>query len=306
MEDKILKATHVGKLDLDGYQISCAVLEDGTRVLVERSMANALGRKGSGGYWKSKKENKAPSLPEYISASYLNDYISENLRVKLKAPLKYISKTGKETYGLEATLLPDICDVWIKAKDDGALDKNKQKTSERAYILLRAFAGIGITALIDEATGFIKDKQRYEYTKLFKEFILEYAAPYEKEFPDEFFDMVYDLYGVQRIKGKNHPQYFAHFIRKYVYRPLAGSNGEILKLLDEKNPVIKTKKGKAYRKKKLFQFLNDLGKRPFRSHLNQLIGIGKASSNKRNFDSLFKRAFKIDDVEQQTLFSLED
>src|SRR4030043_1301830 len=46
---------YVGKLDLGGYQISCAVLDNGQRILVERSMANALGTKGSGAYWQRKR-----------------------------------------------------------------------------------------------------------------------------------------------------------------------------------------------------------------------------------------------------------
>ena len=48
---KILKAKYNGELDLNGIKISCAVLEDGTRILVNRSLATALGIKGSGAYW---------------------------------------------------------------------------------------------------------------------------------------------------------------------------------------------------------------------------------------------------------------
>ena len=36
--DKILKSTNTGELDLNGIKVSCAVLEDGTRVLVNRSL----------------------------------------------------------------------------------------------------------------------------------------------------------------------------------------------------------------------------------------------------------------------------
>lgn len=47
---KILKSKYSGELNLNGIKISCAVLEDGTRILVNRSLANALGIKG-GGAW---------------------------------------------------------------------------------------------------------------------------------------------------------------------------------------------------------------------------------------------------------------
>ena len=60
---------------------------------------------------------------------------------------------------------------------------------------------------------------------------------WEKEFPDQFFDGIYKIYHLRREPKKNHPQFFAKFIRKYVYHPLADSNGVILALLDEKNPI---------------------------------------------------------------------
>ena len=57
MEQEILKAIRTGTLNLGGYKISCAVLKDYSRVLVERSMANALGKKGGGAYWQRKKKS---------------------------------------------------------------------------------------------------------------------------------------------------------------------------------------------------------------------------------------------------------
>ena len=42
---KIPKATHFGELKFLDIKIPCAVLEDGTRVLSERSVAKALGKR---------------------------------------------------------------------------------------------------------------------------------------------------------------------------------------------------------------------------------------------------------------------
>ena len=53
----IPKATHMGELKIADFIISCAVLEDGRRVLVQRSVSNALGKKGGGAHWKRKKES---------------------------------------------------------------------------------------------------------------------------------------------------------------------------------------------------------------------------------------------------------
>jgi hypothetical protein len=289
-KEKFVKADYDGILEIGDVEIPCYVLEDGRRVLSQTGLVTSLGMR------------RSAAVSELLGGKGLGPHVSTSLSVLGNNPIKFVpTHGGKEAYGYEATVLSEICEAILNARDNDDLPSNQKKLAVQADILIRSFAKVGIIALVDEATGFIKDKKRYEYRQLFKEFISEYARPWEKEFPDEFFDMVYDLYGAQRIKGKNHPQYFGNFIRKYVYRPLARSNGEILSLLDDKNPKVKNKEGKEYRKKRLHQFLNELGLRSFRSHLNQLIGIGKASSNKRTFESLFKRAFKIDDVEQLEL-----
>jgi hypothetical protein len=68
---------------------------DGKRVLSERSLANAFGIKGGGAYWSRKKIDSSAVLPEYLSANYLKDFISTELRNKLNsAAIEYISVSG--------------------------------------------------------------------------------------------------------------------------------------------------------------------------------------------------------------------
>jgi hypothetical protein len=81
------KAKYPGEVDLNGFKISCAVLEDGTRVFSERSLANAFGIKGSGAYWQKKKKTGA-FLPEYLSAKYLKPFISNELVNKFTGAIK--------------------------------------------------------------------------------------------------------------------------------------------------------------------------------------------------------------------------
>jgi hypothetical protein len=70
------KATHQGKLNLVETEIPCAVLEDGTRILRERSVAKSLGKKGSGAHWQKKRSTeKGALLPEYVSAKHLEEFI---------------------------------------------------------------------------------------------------------------------------------------------------------------------------------------------------------------------------------------
>ena len=54
----------------------------------ERSLANAFGIKGGGAYWSRKKIDNGAVLPEYLSAKYLNDFISSELRDKLTSAIE--------------------------------------------------------------------------------------------------------------------------------------------------------------------------------------------------------------------------
>jgi len=159
--------------------------------------------------------------------------------------------------------------------------------AESCERFLAAAADIGLVALIDEATGYIREKQKHEYRDLFRDFIREQMRDWEKEFPDEFFDGIYKIYNLRRESNKNHPQFFAKFIRKYVYHPLADSHGVLLSMLDDKNPVI----GKG-RKHKLHQFLDEkVGLTKLRAHVWKVVGILSSVNTKAGFQKGFRNAF---------------
>lgn len=152
---------------------------------------------------------------------------------------------------------------------------------------LSAAADVGLAALIDEATGYTLEKQKTEYRDLFRDYIRAEMREWEKEFPDQFFDGIYKIYHLRREPKKNHPRFFAKFIRKYVYHPLADSNGVILALLDEKNPIV----GNS-RKHKLHQFLHEnVGLQKLRFHLGMITGILGSSNSKAAFKKGFMSAF---------------
>ena len=97
MTKKLQQATHQGELDIKGtgLKIPCAVLGDGTRVLRERSVARAIGRKGGGAYWQRKKAQNGALLPEYVSAKNLEPFIDSETRKNLLNPITYRTISGK-------------------------------------------------------------------------------------------------------------------------------------------------------------------------------------------------------------------
>ncbi len=288
MSEKVLRAIRTGKLNLDDYVISCAVLEDSSRVLVERSMADALGRKGSGAYWSTKKKTDVQNggiMPQYVSVKYIQEFMSNDLRQKLENPIKYINLRGKLTIGIDATVLPDICDLWITARDKGALNENQIETAKRAYVLMRGFANVGIIALIDEATGYQDIRDRLALQEILDKYLLPYKAAWAKRFSNDFYKAMFKLkkwpYDPSSVKR---PSIIGTMTNDIVYARLAPG---ILKELQERTP--KDEKGR--RKHRFHQLLTeDIGHPKLQEHLVKATVLMDASPNWPTFHRLLQRA----------------
>ena len=149
MNVKERKVKHKGELDLAGYKIPCYVLEDGTRVLSGRGMADALKMvdevKG--------KEKAGNILKKYLAQKSLEPFIYKEKKPEHFDPIIcYIG--GTKTHGYEATFLVDICDAFLEARKSIHLSPRQEIIADQCEILVRVFAKVGIIALIDEATGY--------------------------------------------------------------------------------------------------------------------------------------------------------
>lgn len=279
--DGIIEAEFQGTLPIGETSFDCYVLSDQRRVIHKRGMARALGLKSEGGN----------AFIKTISGKGIGSSIPASLQEKIDNPIVFKPLSGDPGHGYEATILIEVCDAIMQARNSGSLSPNQAALALQAEIIIRSAAKIGIVALVDEATGFIADKRRQQYRELFQEFIRAELRQWEKEFPNQFFDMLYRLYGLKRKSPKTfkHPAFFGKFIRKYIYHPLANSNGAILDGLDELNPVVYAGGGRRY---KMHQFLTDnIGIPAFRQHLWQVVGIGNSVNDKAAFDRAFVRAF---------------
>lgn len=306
-DDSIEIAKNAGVLQLGDIQIPCAVLADGTRVLSERALAKAFGAKRGGSHWLRMKENPdGANLPVFLSAKNIEAFISNELATSLGRRRIYRPKRGgAAANGIEASLLPKICDVYLRMRDTEprALSASQIPLSVQADMIMRGLAEVGIIALVDEATGHIEEKRKDEYRELFQEFIRQQVREYEKEFPRQFTDHLYRFYGLTRGEKGRHPQFFGKLTRRYIYEPLADSKGAILEMLDDKNPVVTEKGGRKF---KMFQFLTDsIGLPMFRAHLWQVVGIMGGSRNKAEFDRLFARAFPKAGLQRDWVEDLE-
>jgi len=261
------KETHPGVVKIGSIKIPCAVLDNGTRVLRERSIAKAFGKKGSGAHWKRKrKDQEGAHLPEYVSAKNLDIFINEDIREKLLTPISYTTKTGAMAWGLPATLLPEICDIWLKAREKGALSEIQLPTAQQAEIILKGFAHIGIIALIDEATGYQEIRPKDALQAYMEILVRKELAAWAKKFPDEFYENIYKLKGwIWPGMKKNRFSVCAKYTIDLVYERIAPG---LLQELKNKSPKDET----GNRKNKLHQWLTeDVGDPMLAQHLHSLI-----------------------------------
>jgi len=278
----ILKATHQGELNINGFKISCAVLENGERVLVNRSLANAFGIKGSGAYWQKKKDEKGAALPEYLSANYLQPYIKDEHKLKLYNTTNYVNLAGVETDGVDATFLSDICDIYIKAGQKKKKKKNPE-IPENAYNLLLSLSKVAIIALVDEATGYQYDRERFELQTILQLFISPDILEWQQTFHLGFYKEIFRLWGIpftpQNIKRK--PPFIGMLTNELIYKNLP-KGSFVLKKLKEKTP--KTTGGNY--KVRLFQSLTDFGREELKKVLYSVESLAVISENKAKFRRL--------------------
>lgn len=308
-QEKMLKAiTDTALLEIDkDIVLSCAVLENETRVLSERTVIKALGGKRGGSHWKRMKENPDGAyLPIYVSASNLKPFIDDNLALALNEPLLFLPKGGQTAFGLKAEMLPEICDVWLKARDAKVLKGRQHQIAEKADMLMRAFAKVGIIALIDEATGYQYQRERFALNDLLAIYLSAERLKWAKMFPDIFYRLIYKLKGWPYPSGTKRNPLIGKITNKLIYEKLPPGVLDELRRLNPVNP--KTKRRSA----KHFQHLSaDIGQPDLRDHLLQVIALLKAAPNWRVFDRLFARAFptkeQLEEQRQRSLYpEMED
>jgi P63C domain len=88
------------------------------------------------------------------------------------------------------------------------LNEKELEMAKYAEMIIRSVAKVGIIALIDEATGY--QKQKDEYQKTLAIYIAEEMRPWVKTFKDEYYEQLYKLLDWDWHKfiagTKNHPQ----------------------------------------------------------------------------------------------------
>ena len=295
----VQKATHTGVLTLGGYEIECHVLEDGTRLLSRVGVLKAIGRKGKAKGGRAYDDELG--LPVFLTAQNLKPFITDEL-IASSTPIHFIpSKGGSKSIGYRADLLPLICGVFMDAEQANALMPMQSHIVQQCKILLRGLATVGITALVDEATGYQEVRDHLALQKILDMFISKELSKWAKRFPDEFYREMFRLKNWQWQGMKlNRPSVVGHYTNDVVYQRLASG---VLDELKTRNPPDES----GHRKHKHHQWLTpEVGHPKLRDHLNGVIALMRASSSWDQFKRMVDRVFPKLNTTLELPFPIED
>lgn len=273
-------------LRIGEIEIDCYVLDNGMRVLSQRGMVKAVGFTRGGARHEEEAALIGTGTPRFATQNWIKPFIPDELEKALKSPIQFRTKSGK-AYGYPATILADLCDAILSARQNGSTGPMQESIVQRCELLVRGFARLGIVALVDEATGYQEDRDRDELHRILAAYLTEERLAWAKRFPDEFYKQIYRLKGWQwPASGRAKPPILGHITNDIIYDRLPPG---VLDELQRRNPTSEETKR---RKWKHHQFLSpDFGQPDLRDHLLQVIAVLRISKTWESFKKNLEVAF---------------
>ena len=242
------------------------VLSDERRVFTQREVVRVLSNGRESG-----------NLGRYLQRNPLYDnQFSAGPTVDFKIP-------GSPTIanGYEATLLVEICELYLEARRQKLLKPSQQKLAMQAEIILRSCAKIGIIALIDEATGYQQVRKKRALQIKFQAFIAEDMQDWAQMFPPEFWVELARLEGIH-YSPRNRPLRWGKYIMAFVYEAIDKDISRALKA------VIPD----PHYQQNLHQLLTDWGRQQVHDQIQRITTIMKLCENMKDFRQKFDRVFR--------------
>ena len=189
---KVIAGAPDRPLVIGDIEIPCYVLEDETRVLSQGGFVRAIGRTGGP---KKGAPKDVFKLPVFLQSKNLTAFLSKDL-IASSSPIEFQPATGGMlALGYRAQILPEVCEVYLRARDAGVLLASQRHVADRAEVLIRGLATVGVIALVDEATGYQRVREERALATILDKFIAKELQPWTKTFPYEFYQQIFSSSG---------------------------------------------------------------------------------------------------------------
>lgn len=270
-----------GELTMGDVTFPVYVLDNGKRVMAQREVVRALTGHVRG------------DILRYIETASLRDFIDS--RTILEQTIRFvISGTQFTGNGFEATLLLDICDAYLRAREAGRLASSEEIIAKQAEIITRACAKVGIIALIDEATGYEAFRKKRELQLKLQAFISDDLQEWARMFPPEFWMELARLEGIH-YSARSRPLRWGKYVMAFVYDAI---DGDIGKKLRQINPD-------PHFQQNHHQWLKEFGRQKVHDQIERVITIMKLCDNMDDFRRNFARVFKKTAIAEQMSFGFD-
>jgi len=273
-------------LKLGGTEIPCYVVEqaDGKvlRLVVMAGMLKALNISLGG----SSGRLSGSRLSRFVASKALKPFVNEELVEKVNNPILFRTPSGGIAYGYEGSTLADICDVVLEARGKKALNRQQEHIADQALVLVRGWARVGLSALIDEVTGYQYYRSRRALEEILDRYISKELRKWTKTFPDDFYEEMFRLRGWRYSPFTvKRPTLVGKFTMDVVYKRLAPG---VLEELQKITP--RDAKGRlAHRYHQ--RLTEDVGHPKLREHLAATTALMRAADDWIAFLRMLNRAF---------------
>lgn len=258
---------HLGKL-----AIACYVTVDGQRLISGRGMQEALRLVDEELPLSGQKPGSR--LTRLLNNKKLNPLIFKGKTQDHFLPIK-ARWNGRIINGHNAEMLADICDGMLEARNTlEGLTARQAIVADQCEILMRAFAKVGITALVDEATGYQKLRPADGLRTIFDQILRKDLAAWFKRFPDEYYENIYHLKGwTWPGMGKNRYTVVAHYTNDLIYERMVPGLKDEFKRRNPRNE-------KGMKAGKDHQLLDETGDKLFSQQMFTVLSIQRACLKK--------------------------
>jgi hypothetical protein len=262
-------------LRLGNAVIPAYVLADGRRVLTQRGLQAALGFSRSGG------KGGARRLVSFLSGIERKGLPINNLASRADSDIRFILPRGGVALGYEATILEDLCNIIVTADAAGKLTASQKHIADEARLLHRGFARVGVIAMVDEVTGFQKDRPAHALAEILDAFIAKELRPWVRKFPFEFYQEIFRLKGwddSDLTPNSPKPVEVGRITTDVIYARMGPA--AIFKTLKRLTP----RNEKGYLKNKLHSwFTSDVGDPKLDAHIGKVVTVMKLSDDWHDF-----------------------
>jgi hypothetical protein len=260
-----------GSLTLGSITLDCHVLSNGRRVLSQGQVVRVL----TGGSDTSNLGRYLQRVPLYQAG--MLDGRTDQFR---------IPGTPTIATGLDATLLIEVCEMYLDARQQNLLHRSQADLARAAEIIVRACAKVGIIALIDEATGYQEVRDKNALQLKLQAFIADDMQEWAKMFPDEFWYELARLEGI-RYSPRSRPLRWGRYVMAFVYDAV---DDDVGKELRKRNP-------NPHFAQNHHQWLKEFGRDKVHDQLQRVIAIMKACDSmpefKRRFEKVFAKQYQL-------------